>query len=172
MSDAAVTVYTDIQLPSSVVSRVDISRLVSEAEKLDADLTTAAVHAKAGVAHDARPELSQEFEALLVQNKLPIASARERRTLIELLHQLKDNAPVIHMTFAVKADRVSLGKLVQWLRTSVHQQAVISVGLQPDLIAGVYLRTPNHVHDLSLRSALANGRSVITEELEALRARG
>ena len=55
------------------------------------------------------------------------------------------------------------------MRGSVHPQAVISVGLQPALIGGVYVRTPNHVMDLSLRARLKGNRELITKELEALR---
>jgi len=72
------------------------------------------------------------------------------------------------MTFAVEADAQSLQQIVQWLRSSVHPQAVLAVGIQPGLVAGVYMRTPNKVHDLSMRAALKKGRSIIAKELEAL----
>jgi F0F1-type ATP synthase delta subunit len=75
------------------------------------------------------------------------------------------------MTFAVTADPESLQQLALWLRTTINPQAVIAVGLQPSLVAGVYLRTPNHVHDLSLRAMLKNGRGLLVEELGALRGR-
>ena len=74
-------------------------------------------------------------------------------------------------TFASEADRESLGQLALWLRTSVHPQAVIDVGLQPGLVAGVYLRTANRVFDLSLKGALKQGRGILASDLEALRAR-
>ena len=82
---------------------------------------------------------------------------------------MKDKVPVIHMTFAVQADPTSLQQIVQWLRSSVHPQVVISVGLQPSLVAGVYMRTPNHVRDLSLRTLLTGQHEVLVKELEALR---
>jgi hypothetical protein len=59
--------------------------------------------------------------------------------------------------------------LAQWLRTSIHPQAVIAVGLQPALVAGVYLRTPNHVKDLSLRAKLESSRGLLLKEVEKLR---
>lgn len=169
MNEATVKTYTDFALPASVVSRIDISRLVSEVEKVDNELTTAAVRAKAGAAEQARPTLSEQLTEFLMQNKLTLVSGHDRAELIKQLRLLKDRAPVIHMTFAVEADRDSLGQLVAWLRESVHPQAVIAVGLQPGLVAGVYLRTPNHVHDLSLRAALRGGRDALANELGALR---
>jgi F0F1-type ATP synthase delta subunit len=73
------------------------------------------------------------------------------------------------MTFAVTADPESLQQLAQWARTTIDPHAVIAVGLQPGLVAGVYLRTPNHVHDFSLRAMLKSSRGKLVEELGALR---
>lgn len=72
------------------------------------------------------------------------------------------------MTFAVTADPESLERLARWFRESIHPQVVIATHLQPSLIAGVYLRTPNHVHDFSLRGALAGKHGLLVNELEAL----
>ena len=86
-----------------------------------------------------------------------------------VLRILKDKVPVLHMTFSVTADVESLQTLTQWVRNSVHPQAVIAVGLQPSLVAGVYLRTPNHIHDFSVRGALEGRHGLLIEELETLR---
>lgn len=169
MNETKPLTYADFTLPPNVVSKIDISRLVSEAEKVDNELTAAAVHAKINSAAAARPVLSEQFTDFLQQNKLMLNNSHDRAELIKQLRLLKDKVPVIHMTFAVTADRESLGQLAQWLRTTIHPQAVISVGLQPALVAGVYLRTPNHVHDLSLRAALKGSRGVLVKELGALR---
>ena len=163
--------YTDFVLPPSVVSKVDISRLVSDFERVDSELTTIAVRAKTGVKQSPKLSLSAPLAEFLNQNNLRPKGSRERSELIAVLHQLKDNAPVIHLTFAAEADQTSLEQLTQWVRTSIHPQAVLSVGVQPALVAGVYLRTPNRVHDLSLRGALEQGREILTQELGALRGR-
>ncbi len=156
-------------LPPSIVTRIDVSRLVRELEWVDGELTTAAARSKTGVQTTAQPSLSDQLTEFLAQNKLSITDSRERTELVRELRKLKDTVPIIHMTFAVPADRESLQQLAQWLRTSIHPQAVIAVGLQPGLVGGVYLRTPNHVHDLSLKKLLQNSRGVLINELEALR---
>ena len=161
--------YTQFVLPLSVVSKADVARLVREAEKVDNDLTSAAIHAKVGTAEAQRPVLSEQFMEFLQLNKLMLTSSRDRTELIKQMRLLKEKAPVIHMTFATVADPDSLRQLAQWLRTSIHPQAVIAVGVQPGLVAGVYLRTTNHVYDLSLRAALKGSRQVLTKELGALR---
>ncbi len=169
MNEPGVKTHADFVLPPSVVSKIDVSRLVSEVERIDNELTTAAVRAKTGPQPATVPILSEQLTGFLNLNKLAPATSRERSELIKELRLLKDKVPVIHMTFAVPADRESLRQLAQWLRTSVHPQAVISDGLQPALVAGVYLRTPNQVHDLSLRAMLDGSHNVLINELEMLR---
>lgn len=161
--------YAEFVLPTTVVSKMDISRLVSEAERVDNELTTARIRAKAGSSEQEKPPFSEQFGKFLEQNNLNFDDDHHRSDIITQLRLLKDNVPVIHMTFAVTADRESLQELVQWLRTSINPQTVISTGLQPAIVAGVYVRTPNHVHDLSLRAKLKESRDVLVKELEVIR---
>lgn len=170
MNEPQVKTHTDFVLPPNVVTKGDVSRLANELEKVDNELTAESVRAKVGVAEQAQPTVSQQLADFLNQNGLKLDNGRARSELIKQLRLLKDDAPVIHMTFAVTADRESLQQLAQWLRTSVHPQAIIAVGVQPALVAGVYLRTPNRVHDLSLRSLLASQHDFLVKELETLRA--
>jgi len=169
MSEPKVKTYADFVLPPNVVTKIEISRLVNEVELVDNEMTASAVRAKTGAQETSPPVVSEQLTEFLGQNKLSLEDGGERTTLIKLLRQLKDKAPMIHMTFSVTADRQSLEELALWLRTSIHPQAVIDVGLQPALVAGVYLRTPNHVHDLSLRAKLDGSRAILTKELESLR---
>jgi hypothetical protein len=171
MTEVLAKTFADFVLPASVVTKIDVSRLVTELERVDNDLTTAAVRAEKGGPAVAAPVLSQQMTDFLTQNQLNIENSKDRMDLIKQLRLLKDAVPIIHMTFAVTADPESLQQLALWLRTTINPQAVIAVGLQPSLVAGVYLRTPNHVHDLSLRAMLKNGRGLLVEELGALRGR-
>jgi len=173
MTDAVTKTYADFALPVNVVSKVDLARLVTEVENVDNELTAADVRQKAGSnAHSDHPVLSDQLNEFLKLNQLNLDSARERTGLIKQLRLLKDKAPLIHLTFAVTADNESLQKLASWLRDSIHKQAVIEVGVQPSLVAGVYVRTPNHVHDFSLRAALDGKHNLLIQELEALKNNG
>ena len=169
VAEAPTRTYVDFQLPPNVVSKIDVSRLVSEFERIDNEMTTAAVRAKTGTNQQMHLKLSDQLTDFLNLNQLRPNSSNERSELVQQLRLLKDNVPVLHMTFAVEADPESLQQLAAWVRTSVHAQAVIEVGLQPALIAGVYLRTPNHVQDLSLRGLLKGGHEVLVNELETYR---
>lgn len=169
MNEAVTLNYATFTLPPQIVSSVDLSHLVRDAEQLDDELTTAKVRAKAGAEKGPELKVPELLSGFLVHNQIKLKNSQECAQLVEQLRLLKEKAPVLHMTFAVTADRESRERLVQWLRSSVHPQAVIAVGVQPGLVAGVYLRTPNRVLDLSLRSRLAASRAILTKDLELLR---
>jgi len=155
-------------LPPTIVSKVDVSRLVHEVELIDSELTAAALRTKSHTTPHTHPTLSDQLNDFLQQNKLSLGTSRERTSLIKELRILKDKAPVVHMTFATTADRESLEYLVGWLRSTIHKQSIVTFGVQPSLIGGVYVRTPNHVHDFSLRSKLKGQHELLLKELRAL----
>ena len=161
--------YAELLLPPVIVSKSDVYRLVAEAEQVEASLTTAAARAKAGVTTASLPPLSQQLSEFLRHNNLSLTTPKQWSQLVSQLRLLKEKVPVLHMTFATVADPASLQQLAAWARTSVHPQAVITAGLQPGLVGVVYLRTPNHVHDLSMRGLLSGQREVLVKELGALR---
>ena len=169
MTDTEVKTHESFVLPPTVVSRIDVSRLVSEVERIDNELTAAAVRNKISETEQPTPVQSEQLTDFLRLNELALNDSHERSRIVKEIRQLKEKAPVLHMTFAVTADPESLGKIADWLRKTIHPQAVIAVGLQPNLVAGVYLRTPNHVHDLSLKTKMAQSRNLLVEEMEALR---
>jgi F0F1-type ATP synthase delta subunit len=167
--DGSVKNYAEFVLPSNVVTRVDVSHVVSELERVDNDITTATVRAQLNPQEVTRPAMSQQLTAFLEQNHMNLDNSQARSEIIKQLRLLKDKVPVIHMTFAVTADGESLATLTQWVRNQVHPQAVIDVGLQPALVGGVYVRTPNHIHDWSLRAKLHDGHDILVKELESFR---
>jgi|GEM_PF-505414 len=166
----AAKTYTDFCLPVTIITKIDLSKLVSDFERVDDEMTTAGVRAKTGTAQSGTVVLSDTLKDFLVENQLRPTTSNDRQSLLKELRKLKDKVPILHMTFASPADTDSQQRLVKWLRDSVHKQAVISVGLQPSLVAGVYLRTPNKTRDLSLRGALKGQHDTLVTQLEALRA--
>lgn len=153
-------------LPSALVRKADLARLLREIETLDGELEAQKVRARGQEVSYRLPNLSQALGDFLDQNKLDITDDQGRMELVEQLRKLKDQAPIVHMTFATEADPESLGQLVAYMRKELHPQTLLSVGLQPGLVAGAYVRTPNHVHDFSVRAVLSKKRGVIAEDLE------
>jgi len=169
MSKAEVKNYSEFILPPAVIDKVDISRLVHEFEAVDTLLTSKTVRKKAGASNEDVPALSPQLQAFLDVNPVNLDDSGARSGYIKQLQLLKNNVHVMNMTFAVVADPESLQQLSAWLRESVHPQTVIDVHLQPALVAGVYLRSQNHVFDFSVRNALREKRGELQKELEALR---
>lgn len=158
----------DFSLPVSVVSKIDLHRLVNELEQLDSDLTSIEVRQRAGVIDDQKLVLSEQLRDFVTLNNLDLRDGQERVRLLQRIRRFKDEAPVVHMTFAATADQDSLRRLADWVRSEIHPQAVIAIGLQPGLLGGVYLRTANQVHDLSLKSQLVGKRDLLIKQLETL----
>lgn len=168
MSKSDVKDYHEFTLPPAIISKVDISRLVREFEDVDNTLTAKNVRKKAGASDEETPAMSPQLQAFLDANPVNLEDSGARSDYIKQLRLLKNNVPVMNMTFAVVADAESLQQLSAWLRQSVHPQTVIDVHVQPALVAGVYLRSQNHVFDFTVRNALKEKRGELKKELEAL----
>ena len=164
-----VTQHTDFILRRAVVSEIELARLVTELEWVDNELTSLSIRNQSG-GPVPMPTLSQGLSDFVTLNKLQLNENKIRAGIVAQLRVLKNTAPVMHMTFAVSADRESLQQLAAWVRREIHPHALIVVGLQPALVAGVYLRTPNHVRDFSLRALLDGRHDLLIKELGALRA--
>ena len=162
---------TDYAFPPALISRADLARLMREVESVENELEAQKARAQSQnqevVYH--MPPMSRSLSDFVELNQLELSDDKIRMALKENLRKLKDHAPVVHMTFAVDADSEFLQKLVDWLRKEIHPQTLLSVGLQPNLVGGVYVRTPNHVHDFSIKSYLQTKRDVMLKELESLR---
>lgn len=157
-----------LRLPDDILRKADIARLVREAENIENATVAARVRTNVTEVKKRRSPMSDQLADFLDINQLEVGTARQRSKLVSELRKLKDSAPVVHLTFASVADIESIKKVVAWLRTQVHPQVIVHVGLQPDIIGGVYIRTTNRVHDLSIRAKLSESRGVIKKQLEEL----
>jgi hypothetical protein len=156
-------------LPSALITGADLARLVRELEDVDNELEAQkARNRDSGKDGYHLPNVSQGLNDFVELNKLDLADDQARMQLKKELNKLKNKAPVIHLTFAVEADMPSLRQLAEYIRKEFHPQALLHVGLQPAIVGGVYMRTPNHVHDFTLRAKLAESRSVIQQDLDQM----
>ena len=154
--------------PTSLVTRADLRRLIAEVEVVDNDLLTGQIHQRTGHG-DAQPvSISAMLSDFIEVNSANLQSQPARSDLLIELKRLNSRAPIAHLTFAASVKRDVLSRLASWLREKVHPQSLIEVGLQPNLIGGVHIRTTNQVFDLSIRGRLADGRGAIIEQLEAI----
>lgn len=156
-----------LAFPPSLVSHADLSKLLRELEEVDNSLESQRARSGKKVALQL-PSVSKMLGDLLTVNQIDLTNDHIRMELRTNLRKLKDHAPVIHMTFAAEGDPASMQQITAWARKELHPQVLISAGLQPSLIGGVYVRTPNHVHDFSLRAHLQSSREIIVKSLDAL----
>ncbi|RYX79324.1 hypothetical protein EON76_01215 [bacterium] len=101
MIDAPAKTYADFILPAAVVTKVDVSRLVAELERVDTEIAAVVIRAKTGSQDRTMPILSEQLTDFLRQNQLKLDSSQSRAELIKQVRLLKDRVPVLHMTFAV-----------------------------------------------------------------------
>lgn len=165
-------------IPPAIATRADFSRVMRELERVDNDLEAQKARAGGGVGSAAGhavqyllPSMSKGLNDFLEMNKIALGNDKARMELREQMRRLKDHAPVVQMTFAADVDPETLTWLASWTRQNLHPQALLQVGLQPGLVGGVYIRTPNHVYDFSLRGRLREKRGAIREALDAALAR-
>ena len=162
-------VAASLVLPSALITRADLARLVREIESVDNEIEAQkARNHTTGKKEIHMPGVSQGLNDFAELNKLDLTDDQSRMLVKEQMKAIKDKAPVIHLTFATEADQMSLKQLVEYIRGSLHPQALLHVGLQPALVGGVYMRTPNHVHDFSIRAKLAQSRGVIQQDIDQL----
>ena len=156
-------------LPPALITRTDLSRLVREVEDLDNELggQKARNHAT-GQQGYRMPAISQGLGDFTELNKIDLTDDQARMELRRQLKRIKEKAPVIHLTFAVEADLPTLRQLAEYVRKEFHPQALLQTGLQPALVGGVYMRTPNRAYDFSIRAKLAENRDVIQQDIDQL----
>lgn len=157
--------HKTLSLPVQVVGRVDVSRLLREAQAVDDFLAQSAIREPGSSVK--MPRTSKLLDDLLSQNDLNILMEEQRRRLLEFLQDVNREAPTLHMSFSADPSPLFLKRLMTWLRQEIHPMVLVQVGLQPSIGAGCIVRTPNKYFDFSLRQRLTSSRDLLMKKLEA-----
>ncbi|MBC7546664.1 hypothetical protein H7171_02860 [Candidatus Saccharibacteria bacterium] len=155
-------------LPLSVVSPVDLGRLIRELEALDNDLNQAVISFP-----DNEPKMpitSRLLDEAIAVNKIVPQLAEDRKQLIAYLWGMKAKAPVLHISFSADPSPLFTQKLLVWLRQEVNKDVLVTIGLQPSIGAGCIVRTNNKFFDLSLRKDMLSKRGLLLSEISEARA--
>ena len=159
---------TYLQLPISVVSKVDVGRLYREVETIDSFLKQAAIR-EPGTAVK-MPKTSRLFDETLEVNKLNVLHADERARLYDFLKEVKSDAPILHMSFSADPSPLFTQKLITWLRSEIHPVVLLQIGIQPNMGAGCVVRTTNKYFDFSLRSRFKDSSKTLVSLLQGVQA--
>lgn len=153
----------NLVLPLLAARPVDIGRLAKELESIDNTLHQQAIRKETHASK--MPPTSRLMDQLVESNKIDLLEAVNRKLLAEFLVQVRQKAPVMHMSFSADPSSAFLEKLVAWLRKEIHPNVLLTIGLQPNIGAGCILRTTNKHFDMSLRQNFAGKRDLLMAKL-------
>ncbi len=154
-----------LQLPISVVSRVDVGRLLREVETLDDFLKQSAIREPGTPVK--LPRTSRLFDETINANQLNVLHEEDRQRLKSFLTEVRSSAPTLHMSFSADPSPMFTQKLITWLRSELHPVVLLQVGLQPNIGAGCVVRTTNKYFDFSLRNRFKEKGQILADLLKA-----
>ncbi len=154
----------ELKLPSSVISQVDVARLLRELSSLD-DFFVAAKARKGGTPIQP-PRLTRVLDQLARDNRYNLLDEQQRQKLAAELNLVLGKAPLLHISFAAEPPPRALERILLWLRENVHPQVLLQIGLQPTIAAGCVLRTPNQWFDMSMRSHLKQQKPYLVQLIQ------
>jgi hypothetical protein len=150
-------------LPLQIVGSVDFARTIRELEALDDLLHQAAIRTPGTTMK--MPRSSRTLEEFAAANGISLLDAKQREWLLASAQLAKDQAPQIHISFAVDPSAAFTRNIVIWLRQNIHPYLLLEVGLQPAIAAGCVVRTTNHIFDMSLRHYFQDNRELLVHQL-------
>lgn len=139
-------------LTSLITSAGDLKRTKRELEMLEDFLHQSGL--RTGGKAVKLPPISRLLENLAGDSSLNLLKKTDRDQLLKFVILLLQKAPVVHITLASEPSAAAMNKLVLWLRTNIHPQMLVNIGVQPSIAAGCMLRTANREFDFSLRKSL------------------
>ena len=142
-----------LALPLSIISPVDVSRVLRELEAYIEYYHQRDIK-KDGNNDSKMPKTSQLLDNLLELNRLELTNQADRLNLKNFLDEIKTTAPVIHASFSVDPSVRFLEKLTAYFRKEINRNLLLTIGLQPNIGAGLTIRTDNKYFDFSLRKTL------------------
>ena len=167
MAREAVAKAVPLELPLSVVSLIDLSRLQRELEAVNVFMNQAA--ARSAGAPLTLPRTTRNLEKLCQQNQLNLLVDDERQKLAQFLKTIHEHSPRVHISFASDPSAAFIQKIVAWFRTNIDALTILQVGLQPTIAAGCIVRTTNKYFDFSLRKDFERKRDLLIDNVRQAR---
>lgn len=148
-------------LPLSVVSPVDVGRLIRELESLDNAILEQGLRGQTV----AIPPMTRLMTQTIEMNHINLLDEADRKLLTQLLVSVREKAPVLHISFSADPTPVFIEKVMAYLRREVHPLVLMTAGLQPNIGAGCIVRSTNKYFDCSLRQNFLNKRELLMDKL-------
>jgi F0F1-type ATP synthase delta subunit len=91
----------------------------------------------------------------------------DREYLLKSLGWMRQQAPVLHISFSTDPSAAFMERLTTWLRQNISPFVLVQVGLHPNIGAGCVVRTTNKYFDFSLRQRFLSQRELLMQQLIA-----
>lgn len=150
-------------LPVQIATPVDVGRLLREIQNVNETLLQ--LQLRQSGQQPALPKISSTLEELVQLNKLNLLQEADRKQLEAFLQKLKNNAPIVHVSFSAEPSIPFMEKLVAWLRREIDPLIIVTVGLQPAIGAGCVVRTTNKQYNFSLRENFKKKRDLLRDQI-------
>lgn len=150
-----------LRLPNSIISSIDIGRLLRELNNLD-DFFVGVKNRQSGTSMQL-PKLSRQLDQLSHDNEINLLDESHRENLNKTLTAIYETAPKMHISFASEPSSKPFETILVWLRKNIHPHTLVTVGLQPAIAAGCVIRTSNKLFDMSLRAGLEQQRPYLAK---------
>lgn len=152
-------------LPVTIASPVDVGRLIHEIEVIDEALLQ--LHIRSGGTKTTMPKTSRLLEKTAETNRLNLLREEDRNELRQFLTAIKEQSPVLHISFSADPSPSFIDNLMAWLRREIHPSVLLTTGLQPNIGAGCIVRSTNKQFDFSLRQDFLDKRELLLKQLAA-----
>jgi F0F1-type ATP synthase delta subunit len=149
------------KLPTTITSKADIARLLSEMTALEQTLQQQAIRKE-----KTETQVSKQLQEVAANVSQKLDAEDGRKAIRDFLEQTKQSAPVVHISFASNPSSVFLEKITSWFRKEIHPLVLLQVGMQPSIAAGCTVRTTSKYFDLSLRSHLQGKNELLFERFK------
>ena len=151
-------------LPVNAVGRIDVGRLLRETEAIGGFLAQSEVRTPGTPTK--MPKTSKLLDEILATNDINMLVEKDRKRLYSFLESVRDNAPILHMSFSADPSPLFIRRLVTWLRQEIHPLVLLQIGLQPNIGAGCIVRTTNLYFDFSLKTRFSERRQLLAHRLK------
>lgn len=158
-----------LRLPSSMMGINEVNQALREMDLVEDQAMQRRIYqaeinnSTAGVL-----SVSNSLSELAAINGLDLDDGAVRSRLKGVLGDIKKHAPVIHLGLASESTNAELKPIIDWMRSNLHPNTLLHVGLQPDIIGGCTIRTPNRYYDFSLKRHFETARVALLTKIKVL----
>lgn len=145
-------------LPIDIYSPDQLSELVLELQDLAAALRDGTAR---GDTHEVA--ISPGLASLLNANQTNNTDVNGVEALTKDVEATLQVAPTVHILLAASPNRVTKRQLVEWFRTEINPQTLLTFAARGDLGGGAIVQAGSHLYDMSFRRSIIDNKARMTE---------